>query len=469
MCRKAIELTDTNTVASDAWYLLAKKEHFLDAPNWSKVEEYYNRADSARGGGDKGYLPARVGSVQAMVMEGKINEAKHRLEKIVQYHNSVEARVILGNLYAQDVFANQASGLKEDKSQEAKKALGHLEQARLSWKDPTRALEPDINVLLTLSRLYETESPEKSLACLMQVRQVAIENLGELAVIPDAEDENDRKQQQTAMLPPQLLNNIGCFQFQLERFGESAESFQLALGSCTPDNDAGDNVEIDQLVTTISYNLGRSYEASHLLDEARAIYEQILARHSDYIDAQTRLAYIELRQNPSTEGPKAISTLYEADNQDMDIRSMYGWYLNKAKRRGQHIAEDQEQRFYKQTLQQFDKHDQYSLTAMGNMYLVVAREMRRDTEQEREKRRKTYERGIEFFSKALQLDPKNAYAAQGVAIAMAEDKKDFTGAIQIFNKIKETVREPCVLINLGHAYGEMKQFQRAIEHVSGSE
>ena len=86
--------------------------------------------------------------------------------------------------------------------------------------------------------------------------------------------------------------------------------------------------------------------------------------------------------------------------------------------------------------------------------------------QEKEKRRKTYERAVEFFSKALQLDPRNAYAAQGVAIAMAEDKKDFNGAIQIFLKVKETVKESCVLINLGHAYGEMKQFQRAIEQVS---
>ena len=464
MCRRAIELTDTNTVASDAWYLLAKKEHYLDTPNWSKVEEYYNRADSARGGGDKGYLPAKFGSIQANIMAGKIDDAKFRLEKVISHHNTTEARILLGNIYAQEIFANQASGLKEDKTQEVKKAIGLFEQVRLAWKDPKKGFEPDINVLLVLARLYEADQPEKSLACLLQARQTAIGNLGELAVFSDAEDELERKQEQSAMLPPPLLNNIGCFQFQLEKFAESAESFQLALASCAPGEDLENSTEIDQLVTTISYNLGRSYEASHLLDEARAIYEQILARHSDYIDAQTRLAYIELRQNPSSEGPKAIGTLFELDSQDMEIRGLYGWYLNKAKRRVQNVAEDQEQRHYKHTLQQFDKHEQYSLTAMGNLYLTLAREMRRESDQEKEKRRKTYERAVEFFIKALQLDPRNAYAAQGVGIALVEDKKDFRTAKEIFAKVKETVKDSCVLINLGHVYGEDKQFDRAIEH-----
>ena len=464
MCRRAIELTDTNAVASDAWYLLAKKEHYVVEPNWSRVEDYYNRADSARGGGEKGYLPAKFGSIQANIMSGKVNDAKFRLEKLVQHHNSIEARILLGTIYAQEVFANQASGSKEDKSQELKKVLAHFEQVRLAWKDSRKGLESDLNVLLMLSRLYEADQPDKSLSCLLQARQLAIENLGGLALIPDAEDEQERKRQQSTMLPPQLLNNIGCFQFQLEKFSESAESFQLALESCTPDGEPEDSGEVDQLVTTISYNLGRSYEASHLLDEARAIYEQILARHSDYIDAQTRLAYIELRQNPSSEGPTAMASLYEIDHHDMEIRALYGWYLNKAKRRVQNIAEDQEQRHYKQSLQQFDKHDQFSLTAMGNLHLVLAREMPRQTEQEKDRRRKSYERAIEFFAKALQLDAKNAYAAQGIAIAMAEDKKDFQGATQIFAKIKETVKESCVLINLGHVYGEQKQFQRAIEH-----
>jgi RNA polymerase-associated protein CTR9 len=228
------------------------------------------------------------------------------------------------------------------------------------------------------------------------------------------------------------------------------------------------NLDSDQLVTTISYNLARSYEGSGLMEEAKAVYEGLLVRHPDYTDARTRLAYIDLRQNPMDSGPKTVGALFEAEPQNMEVRSLYGWYLSKAKRKTMNIAEDQEQRHYKHTLQQFDKHDQYSLTGMGNLYLSLAREMRRDTEQDREKRRKTYEKSVEFYHKALQLDPKNAYAAQGVGITLAEDKKDFSSAIQIFSKVKDTVKDSSVLINLGHIYGELKQYPKAIENVSSS-
>ena len=466
MARKAIELTDTNSIASDAWYLLARKEHYLDAPDWNRTEDFYNRADSARGGGDKGgYLPARFGSIQASILAGKKNDAKFRLEKLVQHHNNMEAKILLGKLYAQEVFANQALGLKEDKSAEQKKAIAYLDTARIAWKDPKRNLEADVNVLVTLARLYEAELPEKALQCLIQAEQMAIDDLDEEDKHLEIEDDKERKQKQAEHLPPQLLNNIGCFQFQLERFEAAAEAFQLALGACVNDP-SEESVDSDQLVATISYNLGRSYESSHMLDEAKQVYESLLVRHPDYVDAQSRIAYIELEQDPAEEGPKAVGSLYEADSQDMEIRSLYGWYLNKAKRRTHNIAEDQEQRHYKHTLQQFDKHDQYALTAMGNLHLTVAREMRRDTDQEREKRRKTYERAVEFFHKALQLDPRNAYAAQGIAIALAEDKKDFASAINIFSKIKDTIKESSVLINLGHAFGELKQWPKAIESVS---
>jgi RNA polymerase-associated protein CTR9 len=113
-----------------------------------------------------------------------------------------------------------------------------------------------------------------------------------------------------------------------------------------------------------------------------------------------------------------------------------------------------------------DKHDRYSLMGMGNIHLAIAREMPRSSEVEKEKRRKGYERAVEFFDKVLQLDPKNAYAAQGIAIALVEDKKDYSTALQIFTKVKETLKDHSVYVNLGHTYCEIKQYARAIENVS---
>ena len=467
VARKAIEMTDVNAIASDGWYLLARKEHYQDEPNWVKVIDFYNRADNARGGGDRGFLPAKFGAAQAQIQKKDIDGAKFRLEKVIQHGNCLEAKVLLGTIYAQEVFDNQSAGSKDDKSSELKKAIAYLEAVRLGWKDAKKFIEPDINVLMTLARLYEIEQqPEKSLQCLSQALQMGLDSIGEIYSYEDIEDEDERRRKCMGHLPPQLFNNIGCFQFQMERFTEATETFQLALSACMNRQESEGNTESDQLVTTISYNLARSFEGSGLLDEAKSVYESLLVRHPDYTDACTRVAYIELRQNPTSEGPKAMGALYEAESRNLEVRALYGWYLSKAKRRTTNIAEDQEQRHYKHTLQQHDKHDVYSLTGMGNLYLTLAREMRRDTEQDKERRRKTYEKSVEFFSKALQLDPMNAYAVQGFAIALAEDKKDFPGAVQLFSKIKDTIKDSCVLINLGHAYGELKQYGRAIESVS---
>lgn len=466
LARKAIELTDVNAVASDGWYLLARKEHYQSNPDLAKANEFYGKAELARGGGGKGFLPARFGIAQIQVLLQDIDGAKFRLEKIIQQSKSVEAMMLLGALHAEDVFANQASGSKEDKSMEVKKATALLEAVRLAWKDGQKKLTADSSVLVYLARLYEVDQPEKSLQCLQQVEQMSINDLPDKYSPEDGENEDAYRAKLREQLSPQLLNNIGCFQYQAEKYDLSRDFFQTALNACVRAGEKDETLDTDALVTTISYNLARTYEAAGLLDEARQVYEGLLARHGDYTDARARLAYIQLRQSPSDEGPKAMAALYETDSTNLEVRSLFGWYLSKSKKRTTNIAEDQEQRHYKHTLQHHDKHDRYSLTGMGNLYLTTAREMRRDTDQDKEKRRKTYEKAVEFYDKALQLDPKNAYAAQGIAIALVEDKKDLTAAVQIFSKIRDTVREANVFVNLGHVFAELKQYSRSIECVS---
>lgn len=466
LARKAIELTDVNAIASDGWYLLARREHYQDDPDLSKANDYYSRADAARGGGDKGYLPARFGIVQIQVLLQDIDGAKFRLEKIIQNSKSIEAMMTLGALYAEEVFKNQVSGSKEDRSTEAKKAVALLEAVRLAWKDAQKKLIPDSSVLVYLARLYEVDQPEKSLQCLQQVEQMALKVLFDKEPSEGVEHDEAWNAKLREKLSPQLLNNLGCFQYQSEKHDSAREFFQTALNACVKAGEVNEAIDTDALVTTISYNLARTYEGAGLLDEAKQVYEGLLARHADYTDARTRIAYIELRQNPTEDGPRAMAALYETDYTNLEVRALYGWYLSRSKKRTMNIADDQEQRHYKHTLQHHDKHDRYSLTGMGNLYLTTAREMRRDTDQDKDKRRKTYEKAVEFFDKGLQLDPRNAYAAQGIGIALVEDKKDLTTAVQMFSKVRDTLRDASVYINLGHVFAELKQYSRAIESVS---
>jgi RNA polymerase-associated protein CTR9 len=462
LAHKAIQYTDVNAIASDGWYILARKEHYSD--DIEHASDYYRRADEARGGVDRGYLPAKFGAAQLSVLRNDYGEAKLRLEKMIQQSKNIEAMTLLGTIYAEEVYASQYSSAKEDKTNEYKKAIGFLEAVRAAWKDPKRNLIPDASVLLNLARLYEIDHPDKSLQCLQQVEQIEIGQIPVEDRQRDAEEEAAFRSQLRENLPPQLLNNIGCFHYQAERYEQARENFQTALSACVKVGEKQKDVDTDALVTTISYNLGRTYEASGLFDEASAVYEGLLGRHDDYTDARTRLAYIALRQFPTEDGPRAMAKLYQDASSDLEVRALYGWYLGRvhSRKRTPNIAEDPELRHYKHTLQNYEKHDRYAL--IGNLYLQTAREMRRDSEQDKVKRSGMYSKAVEFFDKALQLDPKNAYAAQGIAIAMVEDKKDFKGALSIFMKVRDTVKDPNVFVNLGHIFAELRQYSKSIEH-----
>ncbi|KAK4501192.1 hypothetical protein PRZ48_006999 [Zasmidium cellare] len=462
LAKRAQDYTDISAVASDAWYLLARKEHHLD--NLNAAADTYNRSDQARGNGDPGYVPAKFGIAQIKALQQDFDGAKFQLEKMLSTNKSVEVMTLLGVLHAEDVFTSQAAGSKEDKSDARKKAIGLLEQVRVAWKDSKKKVQPDSAVLLNLARLYELDQPDKALACLQQVEQMELEEISDDDLPEDVEDDEvARRDAKRNMLSPQLLNNIACFYFQAEKLPQAREYFQSALRSSVSIQDKDGSNDTDALVSTISYNLARTYEAEGLEKEAEDIYNGLLARHPDYIDAKTRRAYIALQTNP-TQGTERVKQLMEANPGNLELRALYGWCLNKTKKKTLVLAEDQEQKHYKHTLMSYDKHDIYSLTGMGNLNLTVARDIPKKTDQHKERATKTYMRAVEFFDKVLTLDPKNALAAQGMAIALVEDKKDATSGIQIFSKVRESIKDASVHINLGHVFCDMKQFSRSIEN-----
>jgi RNA polymerase-associated protein CTR9 len=370
---------------------------------------------------------------------------------------------LLGILHAEDVFTAQANGSKEDKSTERRKAIALLEQVRAAWRDPKKKLTADAAVLLNLARLYENEAHDKSLACLLQVEQLEIEGIPEEDRPEEIEDEVEMKKAMRELISPQLLNNIGCFHYYGEKFAQAREDFQTALNACVKMGDKDSSIDTDALVTTISFNLARTYEAENMDDEAKAVYTSLLQRHPDYTDASLRLTYIALNTDPAA-GAASMKQLIESDPGNLEIRSLYGWFINKTKKRTLALNEDAEQRHYKHTLQTYDKHDLYSLTGMGNLHLAVAREMPRATDQEKDKRSGVYRRAVEFFDKVLALDPRNAYAAQGMGIALVEDRKDSQNSIQIFSRARESIKDYSVHLNLGHVFVDVKQFGRSIEN-----
>ncbi|KAE9983919.1 hypothetical protein EG328_009368 [Venturia inaequalis] len=504
MGRNIIERADVSTVASEGWFQLARLAH-SQGEN-TRAFEYYAKADQARGGDgrggdDQGHLPSKFGMAQIKVLQEDYVDAKFRLEKLHNLSRSTETMSLLGVLYADDYFSapeTNANAKDDERLQAWKKAISFLEGVRATWKDAKKNATTNADVLLTLARLYEIDAPDKSLQCLQQAEEEELRKIpelrqarSELEQMPlEVTGETDKSvmankksaflaAKETAAkeveslrlslrdrLSPAALNNMGCLHFQADRYGAARDYFQTALNACVRIASEDSDDDTDALVSTISYNLARCYEAEGMNDEAKKVYEGLLERHAGYIDASARLAYIALRENPRGEGAKAMSNVFHSAEDNLDIRGLYGWYLNKTRKpaRNATFAEDNEQRHLKHTLRDFNKHDHYSLTAMGNLHLIYAREMPRQSESDRQKRKKMYEKAVEFFTKALELDSRNAYAVQGLAIALVEDKKDMSQGIQLLSQVREVLKDPSVYINLGHAFCELKQYSRAVEN-----
>jgi RNA polymerase-associated protein CTR9 len=466
LARTSIEYTDVNAIASDGWYLLARKEH--EAGEFQKAYDHYVKADNARGGDDAGYLPAKFGAAQIKILQHDPETAKFRLDKLMQHSKNIEAQTLLGMLYSESVFAAKITGQtkeeiakqKDEINEQRKKAIQQLEQVRGTWKDLKKKSSVDPAILLNLARLYELESPEKSLQCLRQVEQIEIEAIPENLRPVGIEDETESKQAIRELLPAPLLNNMGCFLFQSDKITEARETFQTALKACSKMVDNDSTLDTDAFKTTIRYNLARTYEAEGNLDEAQNTYDDLLAVHDGYSDAIARLAFISFQRNQE-QGISDMKAMFEAEPDNLEIRALYGWFLNRTKRRTIQYQDDEEQNFHKESLSKA-KYDTYVLTSMGNICLSIAREMRGDDNKER--RRKTYNRALEFFERALVLDPQDAYAAQGVGIVIVEQEKDLTGAVQIFSTVRETMKDATVFMNLGHVFCELRQFSRAIEN-----
>ncbi|KAI9676263.1 MAG: hypothetical protein M1829_003092 [Trizodia sp. TS-e1964] len=462
LARKAIEKSDVSAIISDSWFALARMEH--DQENYEKASEYYRKADEARGGVERGYMPARLCLAQLQILAGDRDGAKFRLEKLIQTSKTRETMTLLGMLLAEEVFAHRGSvDFKEEKFAELKRACSLLEGVRLMWKDPKRQVQPDTRLLAALSQLYEVESPEKALQCLKQYEDIEVDLIPPENRPKNIEDPDLLRKALRELLPPQMTNNMGCYYYRLKNYPKAKEMFQSALNA-TVIIEKDDTIDADAIVITASYNLARTLEHEGNPAEVLEYYQGLLERHPEYTDASARIAQIKLQEYPLDEGPKAITALYQKNPGDLEVRALYGWYLGKSKKRVSNMQEDPELRHYKHTLQQYDKKDSYSLTGMGNICLSNAREMKRETEADREKKRVMYGKAVEFFHKALILDLKNAYAAQGVAIALSEDRKDHYRAIQILTKVRETLGDSSVFVNLGHIYAELKQHSRAIEH-----
>ncbi|KAK9452877.1 hypothetical protein V1511DRAFT_490320 [Dipodascopsis uninucleata] len=469
LCERVIEHTDVPAIISDSYFWMARAYHSMQ--NYDRAMANYQRARAAR----PDNMLAKVGIGQLQVINNDHTQAKLTFEKIIQEHpKCAEGMLILGYLYAEDYVhqrgaiavvgtnstnAIAVSGRDLKVIEDEKRKARILFERYLKLVDARPGISPtEVDVHVTLSELYEDENPTQAIAEL----EAAIELQKRLGDGPES-------------VQPELMNNMGVLNYHRERFDDARRLFQNALTKLANIGEGTEYYEkenTESMIITVTYNLGRLEEQVGNIEEAKKLYSGIEERMPGYVDAKIRLCYIALLESEDRESEVTpeqavgkMQQLIETEAGNLEVRALHGWYLRQHQRRRpppKSINDNIEHKHYKHTLQYFDKHDVYSLTAMGNIYLSAAREMRPTNEQDNERRRRTYEKAVEFFDKSLQLDKNNAYAAQGIAIALAEDKK-YAKAVGIFSKIRETINDVSAYVNLGHSLTEMKNYSRAIE------
>jgi RNA polymerase-associated protein CTR9 len=83
---------------------------------------------------------------------------------------------------------------------------------------------------------------------------------------------------------PQLINNIGVLQHTKADLSSARLLYQSAWAKTMNFSGEEGDAEMEDMLITLSYNLGRLEEDAENIDEAKKTYEGLLKKHPDYVD-----------------------------------------------------------------------------------------------------------------------------------------------------------------------------------------
>ena len=462
ICNKIIKLASTFSSASAKSLKLSKYQSIIlsEAALWlgrvvfaredyPSAQKYFHEAIKF----NENNLMAHLGLGQSQSCRGLIEEAIITYESLMKTHpKCLEVNYSLGLLYSKLKSRRkheQAIALLERYLRLAKnrglnaKAQSDEDNLIVLNQEPTA-----LNAFLVLSQLYESRDINHSLNYLSK----AVESRSEMDQV----------------VPLEVHNNIGVINFFKNHFDVAAEHFQHCIDELSGTNSfVGQDGDVlvdlpNDLRVTLSYNLGRAKERFSQ-EKSKEIYESVLRDCPHYFSAKLRLLFLEclsVRESNKEEIKNELENLLSIKAGDLEVRSFYGWFLRTfGKRVGS--KPDADTNHQRNTLVKFNSRDCYALLSLANIYCIMAREVK--SAKEDEKKKKYYIRAIELFSKVLSVDSKNVYAAQGLAIVYIENKEQDKG-LDILRKIRDSLNDISVYLNLGHVLLEVKQYAKAIEN-----
>ncbi|CAO3590033.1 unnamed protein product [Absidia cylindrospora] len=411
---KALSNGTNNSTKAESCYQLARTHHKMK--RFNEALNYYRQCLQL----NPDHLLAQFGIGQMHLQKEEYTVALGIFENILEAEpQCIEVMKILGSIYT-----------LTDKKQQA---LGLFNKVLEKSTD-------DTYLLMEIARLNEEKNPARALEYYHQTLDIV---------------ENEIDGQPNSSIRPELLNNIGAMYHRQGDLHKAEQFYSLAIQACdeltkdtTENNDDANDSKL-----TITYNLGRLYEDRSEMDKASAIYDKIVDDYPSYSDAHFRLGVMEQRNGEITEAIDHYKQVFETDENDTKAWIMIG----------QAQSENNDKtckRSFEKVLKSCDKDDLYTHVALGNYHASSAREMK--TDKQSSQRQEAYKLAVNFYTQALKRDPKNAYAANGLAIVLAENN-NVDQAKDIFAQVRESSpNNPCVWINLAHIFVELKHLSQAI-------
>ncbi|KAI5986489.1 hypothetical protein EDD15DRAFT_2373199 [Pisolithus albus] len=344
-----------------------------------------------------------IGMAQIQTHNDEVPAAIHTLDTLIQPPNpqrSVEATVMLTSLCAHPRTEVSSSNAAQEKVR------------------APAATADDLEMHLEVARLWQEEQPEQTVRALREVLRIS---------------------EASGQIDLRLLNNL--------------------VSVAAPERQC------------------RLHEDKEDLVMAKEAYDKLLTCHPEYVDARIGQAHMLANLNQVNDAHEILKHALTAHTSNLNLCAYYTSFLiqnNQLK-----VAKD----FVYATLKDYERSDVHSLCAAALTMYNQSHENREPNPKALEERKHGFQRAVETYQKALQFDPLCAVAAQGLAIATAEDTlgalsgvtvasimeetqlriKNAHDALDVFAKIRESLNDRCVYVNIGHCYYARDEFDHAIE------
>ncbi|EDW73683.2 uncharacterized protein Dwil_GK19554 [Drosophila willistoni] len=402
----AIAHTDSAELRAQNFLQIARSFHATG--HFDRAFEFYKMSVKSC---PNGYAPPHLGLAQMYMRRNQLDKAMNCLETLIKIvPNNLYGLRLLSMLYVQDNAGPKVDGALEFLN----KSLG------LSPR-----LNKDFDIWLIYARAYENKELWSQTIKSYEQAVKIFQDIGQ-------------------SIPVELFNNLGASLM----YGKQPQKALVTLDHAL----AGDTNESNRL--TISFNRARVLEELHREDLAENLYKHLIQEYPKYIDCYIRLGKMAAKRHQYVTAMDYYKEVLKVDNDNLSARCLMGNYFMK------HGMTTQAMYCHNVILRRREtRRDSYTMVAVGNVCLINVHRTFGRLEDSTSKRHQ--EKALQLFRRALEQNPRNLWAANGIGAALCAGGLLNEGEA-VFKQILESSKY-CTqsLLNLANVSLELKKYKQA--------